>query len=496
VVALAALGMLVLQVAWILAVPPYFGLDEIDHAYRASAVAAGHWRVPDVANEVPTGRGDLIAVRKDIPAAAHDACRQFKYMKPANCTPVGPAAAPDEVLIASSAARYNPAFYAVTQVFAGHAKGYANLYASRAVAALLCVLTLAAGVWATLTWSRGRWPVAMFLLAVTPETLYSTTVAAPNGLEMICGLTYWSALLGLFAVESAPTTKVRRGLVAVAAVSGSVMVTVHTLGPVWLALISLLVLLVAGPGNVWRRVREAPRGHLTGAAVVVLATLASVAWVVASGTNQPSAEKTITNGSPFPDVLLGIPLWPLQAIATFPSRDEPAPLIVYALLLTLMALVAARAAPLLRGRLGIAVLLLVAVSYAVPLVLTVFTYQHIGLAWQGRYGMPLAAGFFLILGLALDREGTVRLRRPAIVVAAVVSAVALVISEHHVIERQLTLKLWRNNPHWHVPDLLVLTVLAVAGVAIWATSLLVMPAPAQAPAPDGSPALPASGRHP
>lgn len=477
VVAACALGMMVLQVGWILAVPPYFGIDEIDHAYRASSVAAGHWGTGGVRSAPGVDHGELIAVRKDVPAAAHDACRQFRYLGPANCSPVGAAQAPGEVLIASSAARYNPTFYVLVDVVAGHARGYANLYLMRAAAALLCTLVLAAGVWSTLVWSRSRWPRAMFLLAVTPETLYSSTVAAPNGLEMISGLTLCSALLGLFATGTAPIGAQRRGLLAVAVVSGSLLVSVHTLGVLWLGLIGLLVLVVAGPGRVLGRVQAAPRGHLGAALLLAIAVVASLAWVLAAGANRTSGAGTPTvSGSAWPQVLMGLPLWPLQAIATFPSRDEPAPPVVYAIVIGLMLAALVRAAPGLRGRLGAGALLLVVVSYALPLALTTLTYHQLGYAWQGRYGMPFAAGLFLLLGLAAERRHPVPGLGPRIVgAAALLTAVAQALAEHHLVQRQLTLALWRDNPHWDVPGPLLLGSLAVVGAGLWAVALLATP---------------------
>jgi hypothetical protein len=472
-VVLCTLGMMVLQVGWILAVPPYFGIDEIDHAYRASSVAAGHWLPEDLPSDQQLARGELVAVPRDIPAATHDACVLFPYMAPEDCTPVGAAPAPGEVLIASTASRYNPLFYAATQVVAVHADGFANLYLMRATAALLCALVFAAGVWSTLVWSRSRWPLAMFLLAMTPEMLYSSTIASPNGLEMVSGLTFTSALFGLFVGSTAPTRNERRGLLAVAVVSGAALVTVHTLGPLWLALTSLLVLVIAGLRPVLRRVREAPRGYLAAGALLGLSVAASAAWVVATGTNQASPTGARVPGSAWPEVLLGIVYWPIQAIATFPSRDEPAPLYVYPIVLAVVAAAVYRAVPGLRGRLGAAAVFLVGVSFAVPLALTALTYHQYGLAWQGRYGMPFSVGFFLVLGLAIDRHAPgSRLRRRTIAGAGLVTALVLVVCEQHLVQRQLTLALWRDNPHWHVPHLLVLVALVGAGLGLWALGLL------------------------
>ena len=67
----------------------------------------------------------------------------------------------------------------------------------RAMAALLCALVLALAVWCLTTWVRGTWAFVGLLVGLTPTLIYSTTLAAPNGLEMAAGVLLWSALLGL-----------------------------------------------------------------------------------------------------------------------------------------------------------------------------------------------------------------------------------------------------------------------------------------------------------
>lgn len=68
---LTFVGMLLLQTAWILAVPPYHAIDEFDHAYRAAGVARGQW----VLTEQPAnGRGLAVAVPRDMVEAASRQC--------------------------------------------------------------------------------------------------------------------------------------------------------------------------------------------------------------------------------------------------------------------------------------------------------------------------------------------------------------------------------------------------------------------------------------
>jgi hypothetical protein len=41
---LVLVGFLLAQAVWILTVPPFRGIDEFDHSFRAAGVASGPWR--------------------------------------------------------------------------------------------------------------------------------------------------------------------------------------------------------------------------------------------------------------------------------------------------------------------------------------------------------------------------------------------------------------------------------------------------------------------
>jgi hypothetical protein len=83
---LVVLGTLLLQAAWILVMPPFAGMDEFDHAFRASGVGAGQFR-SDL-GPAANGRGDLVSVDDDIAAAAQTVCQSYDYVGQDNCTPV------------------------------------------------------------------------------------------------------------------------------------------------------------------------------------------------------------------------------------------------------------------------------------------------------------------------------------------------------------------------------------------------------------------------
>ena len=80
------LGTLLMQAAWWLALPPFRGTDEFDHAYRAAAVAGGQWRP---SGEIAAhGRGELVTVPRSLVSAAEPVCSSYPYTGHDNCHPV------------------------------------------------------------------------------------------------------------------------------------------------------------------------------------------------------------------------------------------------------------------------------------------------------------------------------------------------------------------------------------------------------------------------
>ena len=128
------LGLLLIELGWVLAVPPFRGVDEWDHAYRASAVAHGQWVAPPT--EATRGTGAIVQAEPDIVAAAQPECQRLDYTGDAEC--VG-TRVDDHVEIASGAGRYHPLFYAVVGSPTLLLDGVAALYAMRMVALFLCL---------------------------------------------------------------------------------------------------------------------------------------------------------------------------------------------------------------------------------------------------------------------------------------------------------------------------------------------------------------------
>ncbi len=475
--ALLFVGALLMQAAWILALPPFRGSDEVDHAYRAAEVAHGEAMPAPV--PAPHGRGDLVAVPRSLVRAARPICLSYSYMGRDNCYPVQDLG-DGMVTAASSASQYNPAFYWVIGTPARLATGADSLYIMRTVAAVLCAAFLALAGWATSLWAKTRWPIAALLLAMTPVAIYSTAVAAPNGIEMCAALAVWMALLGLSRAELLP--RVERTLLWCAVPAAVVLTTVRSLGPLWLLLAGATAVAAAG----WRRavdlVRRHPRDFAAAGVVVGAATVASLWWVHVAATLTPNP--TSTDGAPdsLGHTLPQLPLWVLQSIAAFPFRDQYAPTVVYALglLVAGVLLVAGWRAGSrhLRG-----VFLATAVlSLAIPFVMTLATYSQRGPIWQGRYGLPYSFGAVLLLGLILDRAGyRHRLAAAWLGIGWAALTVANLVGVGHVIADERATSPLSGTAEWLTPPVALIVAVMFAGWVVWAVALRHAPTGSAAP---------------
>jgi hypothetical protein len=396
-VALILLGLVSVQIGWLLAVPVFYGIDEIDHVYRASSVARGHWQASNI--EPEDGRGALIPVPEDIVAAARAGCEELTYVGPDNCSPTSEPDAHGQVLIASAAATYNPAWYFVVGTAARPFDGAEAVLAMRLCSLLLCDLAIGAALWLLGSRTPSRWANLGVVLACTPVLLYSSINAAPNGLGYCAGLLLWASLLTLPREPSAAL----KGPLTGVAVSAPVLMATHSTGLLWVAMTLVCAAPVVLPRlmHAWTRSKGAiiAVGLALAAAAVV-----NAAWVLSSGTNDLRADGSYDYGPvPVKTLVQGLILWPLQSIATLQTRNTAAPIAVYAVgaaMLAVFVLVGWRAS---RRAEKISMAAIAVMSLVIPLAATIAAYPRVAAAWQGRYGLALLLGIVVIAGTALAR---------------------------------------------------------------------------------------------
>lgn len=447
-------GILLLQAVWIITLPPFRGSDEFDHAYRAVAVAGGEWRPTRIPDD---GRGLLVTVPESLVTAAHDQCAALSFTKSQNCSPVE-RVGDGQVLVASGAASYNPAFYAVIGWAASPFDGAGALYALRIAAALLCLAFMAGACWA-LTRQASRWPVAALIVAISPVMIYSTSLGAPNGLEMSAALALWAALYGLCAGAPQPTERRLLWLAIVAAVTLS---TVRLLGPLFVALIVLTVVALDAR-RIWEVLCRHRRTAVAGFVLVASAVVGAGAWVLVTGSAGGPPEVEGTHYWHVSSVIR----WTFQTIAAFPFQDQPGAWIVYPVVGTLVSTMTVVAFKVGTRRERLVLALALAIAFALPVVLTLLTRDGRGVIWQGRYGLPYNVGFVLLAGIVLARRFPMdRLPSlmvwPSVMLLWVASAACLIKVRDH----ELTRAVSTSDPSWHTPSsLLIIALTGLAAVA-------------------------------
>lgn len=459
---LTLIGILCVQAAWALVVPPFRGLDEHDHTYKAAAVAAGDWTP---AHEPSTQAwGEFVLVPTDLVKAAQPICEDLPYTTPHNCRGIGEVEA-GTTRVASSAARYNPAFYTVVGSAALPFQGTSSVYAMRVAGLLMCAVLVALAFAISRNWSRSPWPGVALLCALTPTATYTFSVAAPNGVEMAAGFLLWCTLLGL--ARHGPT----RTTIALGVMGAVPLTVVRGMGPVWLLLI-VVTAAVLVPRPRLRHVLLDRRVWL-GSGIVLTATLYAIWWTLASrGILVESRHQFDELDSSV--IVEQWVLWFFQSVAAFPARDDLAPLALYAVIIVgwwLLLAVAARVGSR-RERAALGVVLVCA--SAIPIVITVLTYEKLGTAWQGRYTYPYAVGFLLICGYALDRVSTprwARVRWPTLAATAAALVVHL-IGQLNVLAGEARTSPLAGTDAWLQPNPATVIFLNLVGFSLLAWALI------------------------
>lgn len=397
-VAWIAAGILVLQLAWTIVVPPYAGVDEFEQAYRAASVGEGY--VVNDYVQAEHARGGLIRVPADVVARTRDICLDLGYPGRDGCVPVQGPDADGNVLIASVMAAYNPAYYLAVGPPARFLHGDARLYAMRVLTAVLCSGLLLLALVRLVGRARSRWPLAGLALALTPVTLYGSATVAPNGVGFVAGITAWAVVLTMMYGAGQ-----RASDWWVLAVALGIIGSTHTTGPLWALLIGLSVLSLPRGREALARGWRERRPHLVGAAVLALGVgLLDVGWTLSQGTNLSNANDDLALGAMPWDELPGQALsWVVQTMGAVPFRNELLPLATIAATFVLFALVLGlgfrhAGRPERRVLAGLCVAF-VLVGMAVSLV----SYDGNGWVWQGRYALPALAGVPMLCAWILQR---------------------------------------------------------------------------------------------
>ncbi|MCW2866771.1 MAG: hypothetical protein JWR20_959 [Marmoricola sp.] len=386
-----AIGMLLLELAWIVALPAFRGLDEFAHAFRADSLVHGQLLSRD-----PSVNGQLVSVDAALARAARPECTEYTYTVHDDCRPAR-TGADGRVVQATSAASYDPAYYVVAGVAALPFTGVTALYAMRIATALLTAALVGWAGAVIARWDSTGWLLTGAVLVLTPVMAYSGAVVAPNAVAYGAGLLFWAAALGVVAEPGSPP-------LLPLVVSAVLLAHTHTTGLVWLAAAAVALLLLHPPRWWFSWVRSDARRRGSALGVVVLAGVTAFAWVRWAATNSVGPGDPSVSLPTAADLAGQQVVWFFQTIGAFPDRTTPAPLLTYALWTAPVVLLLVGGFRRASAGLRRATAWLVACWVVVPTVLTLVSFRALSYAWQGRYALPLVAGIVLLASYALSRS--------------------------------------------------------------------------------------------
>lgn len=387
--------------AWALATPISASPDEPEHVHKAAAVVRGEIIVDDP----PTGMRPYVSAPEGmLSASKRDLCYAFQPTVTADCaqTPQGSA---EQVEVRSGAARYNPAYYAVVGLPSLAWPNATGIYLMRLVSGALCAGLLASAMASAASWRRSRLLVTGLFVAVSPMVFFLSATVNPSPVEIVAAISLWTSGLVL------AVTPLGNSLVPVllrrCAVAASVLVVTRQLSPLWVAIIAMILLAVAGRHRVSELI--ARRDARLWALLVFVTTALSTAWTILAGSlgnGYPDVpERTLVDG--IKGSILRIPYRTEQMIGIFGWLDTRAPWFTYVAyfacvgVIILLGLVASRR----RGLM--LVLLTLGVAVVVPVAIEGSQATRYGYIWQGRYTLPLAVGVPLVAMLVTGLRGQV-----------------------------------------------------------------------------------------
>src|SRR4051812_5724212 len=383
--------------SWSLATPLFASPDEPGQVVKAAAVARGELTGRTI--DTP-GQYFQLITGVQVPAYYAESmdntvCFVMNSSAPADCAPDFDADSRPDTEVQTWIGRYPPLYYAVAGLPSLVADGEAAVLSMRVSGAVLCSAFYAIGLTA-LRRSRNV-PAAMAAgwLAITPSALFFGGVVNSSGLEIAAGFATWCLLVPL--VRDPGRHHVRRRLAAGTA-TAAVLLNTRPGSGLLLLLIVVCLAVLATP-EFWRSL-FAERRWLPSLVIAGVAAVIAASWLLIV---DPTAS---LGGLPDPrladpeEAIKGAidltPRYVQEQLAVFGLLNVPLhPLLLWSLGLAVAGLVVGGLV-LARGRLRWGLLLLLVLSFALPVFSQVPSAARLGLIWQGRYGLPLSIGLPIV----------------------------------------------------------------------------------------------------
>jgi hypothetical protein len=420
-----ALLFLLIEV-WSLATPLMASPDEPAHAIKAAAVARGEFFGTPAH---PTKRGLSSEVTVRVPEniaglGALPGCYATHSNVPASCAPT-PGASTREVNIATTAGRYEPLYYAIVGLPSLLFPSNTGIWLMRLVSGLLSALFLASALESAAACKKRKLLVWGVAGAMTPMAVFMAGTINPNGLEASSAICLWASGIALLAEQSVVAD---RRLLARVGISAAVLVQVRGLSPLWLFLIAVSLVILAGRSQLVELSRD--RVARVWAGVLALSCAFTAWWLIRYDplallpTNHlppkhVGVSTLIANSVGFSDGFVR------EMIGVLGWLDVPIPAVtMYGWLAIIFMLLGLG---LFLGRRPYVVVLvsLVVLTVVIPIVFEATNASTLGYVWQGRYGLPLAAGIPLVAaGAVVNGYLTDRMHRRVAVVIPVILVIA------------------------------------------------------------------------
>lgn len=472
-------GLFLLSFAtWSFATPVMGVPDEPAHTIKAASIWQGDLRGEE--EEVDSGNPtiaipitvDRVRVPESYAALPSSAtCFAFNVFVPASCAPPpGSGMRPTEAI--TSAGSYSPLFYALVgwpTRFVGADRGVPLM---RLTSALVAALLMGVGFASLRRLVRADVAFLAVALAATPMTHFLAGSVNPNGIEVVAAIALWcSALSAVAAIVDGGAPA--RSVVASLVVSGAALALLRPLSPLFVVLIVGTAVVAQGPSGMRRLATRRPTWVL--AAALALPVALALGWSLGPGRISSFFGATPPEDRSLATILLGlVDDYVQQAVAVFGWKDTGP--VLQAIVPWLVTVVAVTVVAALFGRAWAVgtLLALVAGSVILPVVLQWPTARTQGLAWQGRYQLPVLAGVPLLAAVIADawarsnRGPSRRLVWGGCLVAGwVLLASHLVVMQRNVVGVDGPVNYLVADPGWLAPwqrwALLAATVVAAVG---------------------------------
>ena len=411
---------LALTVLWTLSTPLFAAPDEPAHVLKAVAAARGQLSGPSVAGQPPAVMQVTVPAGYATVGQVPD-CFDTLRTEPAGCAR-DLTYAPGLVVTTTYVGHYPPLYY----LLVGWPSRFITspddaVYAMRLMSDILSAALVSLALALLLTRRRkGGLPLLGLVIALTPQALFLASVVNPAGLAISAALCLWTAGLRLVMSRNdaariapvwAPAVPLdpeldapslgqggtpNRGLVVIIAASALVEAFTVALGPLWVA-ITLIVLVVTADVSRWRELRRDRDVRLTVTTVVVGAIAASLfVWhddslaVLGSSRKVPAGASTV-------EVLLHamywLPTYVAQAIGAMGWLETRPPLLTYLIWGLLLLVVSITALRFGSQRMRSVLLAFGTVCLVVPTLITASQARALkSIVWEGKDGMPLWVG--------------------------------------------------------------------------------------------------------